>query len=425
MDRYLPRNNLLIRCWPVLTLCLATALLLCTTCGGVCAQTLRPLIVPVPKTSAPPKITAAAGILVDAGTGSVLWSRNANQRRPVASLTKVMTALLLLENTPLDEIITAPPGITSVEASSLHLTEGEQLSARDLLYAIMLRSANDACVAVAHHIAGSVESFAELMNRRASELGCHNTHFANPNGLPDPNHYSSAADMARITLAAIRYPEFNTVVSTRRYTLTRTANPDDLVVVNRSQLLDTFPGADGVKTGYTRAAGRCFIGSATRRDRRVISVVLNSKNVWADTKALLEYGFSGFQRVVLVKAGQPAGSVPVEGGTAPTVQALVAKDVVCVVPKGVVVSPKLAVSSGPSRAPIDAGHKIGRADVLVRGRTVGVVPLIAASSVSELPRGFSGWRWGTWAVIAFVVLRYARKTTEASRRSRPRLKTRR
>ena len=405
-------------------LCVLSALTLLAS-GRVAAQTLRPLIVPVPKTAAQPNITASAGILVDAETGTVLWQRNADHRRPVASLTKVMTALLLLENTQPDDIITAPAGIASVQESSLHLTDGEQLSARDLLYAIMLRSANDACVAIAHHVAGSVPAFAELMNARAKRLGCRNTHFTNPNGLPDPNHYSSAADMARITLAAIRYPAFNTVVSTRSYTLTRTGNPDDTVVVNRSRLLGKFEGADGVKTGYTRTAGRCFIGSATRRGRRVICVVLNSRDLWTDAKALLEYGFSGFQRALLVRAGQRLGSVPVEAGTGDQVPAVAGKDVVCIVPKGVSVLPEVRIPARSCRAPVTAGHSIGSAEVLVGGRRAAVVPLMAAGSVPELAQGFSGWRWAAWAAVAFLVSRYAGKNPEGSRRGRRRIKARR
>lgn len=393
--------------------------------GLASGQSLRPLIVAVPKTSSPPRITAAAGILVDAETGTVLWRRNADQRRPVASLTKVMTALLLLENTDLDDVITAPTGIESVQESSLHLADGEQLSAKDLLYAIMLRSANDACVAIAHHIAGSVPAFAELMNARAKQLGCRNTHFTNPNGLPDPHHYSSAADMARITLAAIRHAEFNAAVRTRRYTLTRTGNPNDTLVVNRSQLLGKFEGADGVKTGYTRAAGRCFIGSATRGGRRLICVVLNSRDPWADSKALLEYGFAGFTRVTLVKAGRRLGVLRVEAGMKDRVPAVAGKDVISVVPRGAVVVPKVRTTSSPCRAPVVAGQRIGSAEIMVRGRTAAVVPLVAGETVPEQPHGFSGWSWATLAVAAFLVSRYAGKTPKGTRRSRGRVQARR
>lgn len=407
-----------------LLVALLSALMLLTP-GLASGQSLRPLIVPVPKTSSPPQITAAAGILVDAETGTILWRRNADQRRPVASLTKVMTALLLLENTNPDDVITAPTGIASVQESSLHLTDGEQLSARDLLYAMMLRSANDACVAIAHHISGSVPAFAELMNARAKELGCRNTHFTNPNGLPDPDHYSSAADMARITLAAVRHEEFNTAVRTRKYTLTRTGNPSDTLVVNRSQLLGKFKGADGVKTGYTRAAGRCFIGSATRGGRRVICVVLNSRDLWTDSKALLEYGFAGFTKVSLVKAGQGLGILRVEAGTKDRVPAVAGKEVACVVPKGSSVSPKVRIASGPCRAPVAAGQRIGSAEILVRGRKAAVVPLIAAEAVPPQSRGFSGWPWATWAVAAFLVSRYAGKAPKGSRRGRRRVQARR
>jgi D-alanyl-D-alanine carboxypeptidase (penicillin-binding protein 5/6) len=381
--------------------------------GSAAVLDLKEPLVPIPADSAP-NVKAASGILVDVETRTILWQRNADEPRPIASLTKVMTALLLLEHTKPDELISAPAEASLTQESSIHLVEGERLTAADMLYAIMLRSANDACVAIAHHISGSVPAFAALMNRRAEQLGCRNTHFVNPNGLHDPNHYSSASDMARITLAALEYPLFNQVIATRKHTLSRSRNQGDLLVVNKSRILGRFEGADGVKTGYTRAAGRCFIGSATRNGRRVLSVVLNSPDVWADTEALLEYGFRGFDRRILVPYGAEIGRVNIANHLVPC---FAGKELVALVPRGWSVSPKLHPVVQNSALPIPKGFRIGVARVVLGGRAVASVPIMAAESVEKKRTNLKLLVFP--AVIAFFVVRaYARKAAKANIRRR-------
>ena len=250
-------------------------------------------------------VSAPSAIVISAETGQVLWSKDANTPRFPASTTKIMTALLLIERCRADEVITAPKGIKDVKESSMHLEEGEQISAHDMLYALLLRSANDGCVAVADHISGSVPAFAALMNQRAKELGCTATHFDNPNGLNDPNHTISAHDLALIAREAMTHPEFRDVVRQVKHRITRTIDQKDTWMVSRNKWLRKDPTADGIKTGWTVPAGHCYVGSATRRGFRVITVVMHSAHWEADHKKMLHWAYATFQPETLTSPDHP------------------------------------------------------------------------------------------------------------------------
>jgi D-alanyl-D-alanine carboxypeptidase (penicillin-binding protein 5/6) len=212
-----------------------------------------------------PQVQARAAILMDAETGQVLYAKNAHKPLPPASITKVMTAILVLERCDLDAVVKASERAVNTKASSMHLRVGEQVKVRDLLYALMLRSANDAAVALAEHAAGSVEAFAQLMNEKAKSLGAKHTHFVNPHGLHDPRHLSTAYDLALITRYAMENETFRAIVKTPYYIVERSMNQDDLWMVNKAKFLQEYPDAEGVKTGYTNPAGYCFAGSAYSR----------------------------------------------------------------------------------------------------------------------------------------------------------------
>lgn len=254
-------------------------------------------------------VTAPSAIVISAETGQVLWSKDAETPRFPASTTKIMTALLLIERCQPGEVITAPIGIKTVKESSMHLEEGEQITAHDMLYALLLRSANDGCVAVADHISGSVPAFATLMNARARELGCTNTHFDNPNGLNDPNHTISAHDLAIIAREAMTHPEFRDVVRLAKHQITRSINQKDTWMVSRNKWLKKDPTADGIKTGWTIPAGHCYVGSATRRGFRVITVVMHSPHWEADHKKMLHWAYATFQPEPLTSKDIPKGMV--------------------------------------------------------------------------------------------------------------------
>jgi len=244
-----------------------------------------------------PKISAESATIIDGSSGKVLWSKNQFEPMFPASTTKVMTALLLIENFPADYVLTAPSGIEKVGGSSLHLKSGEKITAENMLYALMLRSANDGCVTIAYNLAGSVPNFVKLMNNRAHQLGCTHIHFNNPNGLPDADHWVTAHDMAFIAREAMKYPIFRQVVKTTRYRVERSIDEKDVNLTNTDKELRKDPTADGIKTGWTVAAGHCFIGSATRSGFRVIDDEYHSKNWQKDDRIMLDWAYANFRHI--------------------------------------------------------------------------------------------------------------------------------
>ncbi|MCL5105237.1 MAG: D-alanyl-D-alanine carboxypeptidase, partial [Armatimonadetes bacterium] len=235
-----------------------------------------------------PDVKGASAVLMDASSGQVLYAKNPDVRRSNASTTKIMTAILIMEHCKLSDKITASKNASETPFTSLHLKPGEKITVLDLLTGMLIRSANDAAVAAAEHIAGSVPKFAAMMNKKAAEIGCKNTHFVTPNGLYAPGHYSSAYDLCLMARYALRYQLFNDIVRTRKYALTsRSMNKADMVVFSKCKFLRNYPGADGVKSGYTKQAGYCYVGSATRNGWRLVSAVLKSNNAGADTAAMM------------------------------------------------------------------------------------------------------------------------------------------
>lgn len=267
----------------------------------------------VPGAPAAPSITAASAVLMDVSSGRVLYSKASHVKRPPASLTKIMTALLALETSDPAEAVEVSAAAASVEGSSIWLAEGEVQTMEDLLYGLLLRSGNDAAVAIAEHIAGSVDDFALLMNRRAEAAGALDTHFRNPHGLPSPGHLTTAADMALIAREALLRPDFRELVSTRRHVIPWPGQPTDRAVYNENRLLWLYPGADGVKTGWTEEAGRCLVASATRDGWQLVVVVLDAPEMWTDATELLDWGFSSFRSVVVFAEGATVSEARVAG----------------------------------------------------------------------------------------------------------------
>ena len=369
--------------------------------------------------SADPRIRASSAILVDAATGQVLYERNADQRREPASTTKIMTAILLIERCPLDEVITASKRAQDTGGSSLNLTAGERLTARDLLYSILLRSANDSCVAVAERVAGAESKFAELMTARAHQLGATNTQFRNSNGLHDPGHYTTARDLATLARYACTLPVFNEVTRSKYHTIARSSNSRDVVLRNHAKILWKFPGADGIKTGYTSPAGHCFVGSATRGGWRLISVVMNSPDIVGETSALLQYGFDRFDVVRFAAAGARMSDVPVQNGESATVPGVAAGAVQCVVPKGSATSDyAVRTHYRDLAAPIAARQDIGTVEVWDRDRLVSSTPLLAARSVGLSSAAAHRRSSGGWYIAGLLIaagIAYATTITKAPR----------
>lgn len=331
------------------------------------------------------QVSAESAIIIDAESGKVLWQKDPDASRFPASTTKIMTAMLLIEHCTPDEIITAPADIETVKEASMHLKPGEKITAGDMLYALMLRSANDGCVAVADHVAGSVPKFVDLMNSRAKELGCTNTHFDNPNGLNDDKHTTTAHDLAVIARAAMRYPAFAEAVRTYRRVIRRDPKiSKDCLLVNHDKYLMKDPSADGIKTGWTIPAGRCFVGSATRDGYRIITVVLKSNDWQKDHNAMLNWAFADHQREYAFRPGQLLGPLPVQGGTITEIHLQPSFNPVHMWRKEVAKNLMVKFEHPQAiPAPIKKGQKVGRMVLTDEDGFSQTVDLLAAEDVQQ------------------------------------------
>ena len=252
-------------------------------------------------------LSARRATVMDATTGQTLFSRRGEEQALIASTTKIMTALVVCEQCNVLSRYRIPKEAVGIEGSSMYLKEGEVLTVQELLYGLMLSSGNDAAVALACFCGGNPADFVELMNDKARTLGLKHTHFANPNGLDAPDHHSSAQDLAVLAAYAMENPIFAKTVSTK------TIQAGGRMLRNHNKLLWQYEGCTGMKTGYTRQAGRTLVSSAERNGQTLVCVTLNDRDDWNDHKALLDYGFSAFPRQVLAEEGEELGRVPLQG----------------------------------------------------------------------------------------------------------------
>ncbi len=253
----------------------------------------------------PPANHAKGVSLIDVASGRIIYSKQGDEPMLIASLTKIMTAIVAIEHGRLDDQVTVSKRAAGKEGSSIYLKAGEKIQLRNLIYGLMLRSGNDAATAIAEHVGGSVEGFAFLMNKKAAEIGLSNSQYMNPHGLDEPGHYASANDLAKLTAYALHNPEFRTIVSTRVRTAPNPHDPWDYKWVNKNKMLQMYEGADGVKTGYTKKALRCLVSSATRNGQQLVVVTLNDGDDWADHRKLLDYGFAHYPLTKVASAGDP------------------------------------------------------------------------------------------------------------------------
>ena len=319
-------------------------------------------------------VSAQSAVLMDADSGQLLWEKDPDTRRLIASTTKIMTALVALERCDLDEIVTIDAAWTGIEGSSMYLRPGLVLSIRYLLYGLMLASGNDAAVAVANIAAGSIEDFAALMNDKAVQLGCENTHFMNPNGLDDPDHYSSARDLAIIAREAIGNEDFRRIVSTVSKTV------GNQTYVNHNRLLREYPGVFGVKTGYTEAAGRTLVTCCERGGVTLICVTLSDGHDWADHKALYDWAWTRYIAQNVVDGN--AWSLPVIGGTAQAVTVTPQADLTVTRCEMDDVRVRYLLPSFVY-APVAAGETAGEAIALKNGIEVGRVALVYTTDIAQ------------------------------------------
>lgn len=387
------------------------------------AVLLAAVLIPAPAAGAPgwPAVDARAVVVMDAASGRILYARAPDERRLIASTTKIMTALIAIERGNLDDLVTVSRRAASVEGSRIYLEVGERQTLRDLLYALMLRSANDAAIAIAEHVAGSVEEFARLMNEKASSLGCRNTHFVNPHGLDDPDHYSTARDLAVIAAYAMKNPVFRQVVATRRWQMPWPAKNSTRVLYTENRLLADEDGT-GIKTGYTVAAGHCVVASARRGSFEPVVVLLGAgSGFWEDVRALLDHTFDCYRPVAVVRAGQSLGSRPLSRTV--SVEGAAGADVVVpLLPEEAAAlddTVRITVRWDPAlHAPVAAGQRVGEVEVECPGAPPLTVPLVAARAVA-VPEGSVPWPWvAAGATVAgLLVWRRASRVSRAGWRS--------
>ena len=255
-------------------------------------------------------VSAKSAILINAEDGEIYYRKNADAPMGMASTTKLMTAIVALSLCDPDRVISVPREAVGTEGSSVYLVEGERLTLRELLYALLLSSANDAAVAIAVSLSGDIEGFADEMNAYAKRLGLTRTHFTNPHGLYDEGHYTTARELAMIAREALRYPLIEEIVSTQKATIPHSGEADKRLLVNHNKLLKSYDGAVGMKTGFTKKTGRCLVSAARRDGLTLIAVTLNAPDDWRDHTALLDYGFSNYERKLIYGAGDFSYSLP-------------------------------------------------------------------------------------------------------------------
>lgn len=352
-----------------------------------------PEVVYAPYYTEGPSVTAASAVLIESTTGTVLFGKNENVRMHPASTTKIMTAILAIELGDMDSEVVVSANAAGVPGSSLWLRKGQRLRLDDLVRGTMLRSGNDGCVAIAEHIAGSVPNFVRMMNIKAQKIGALRTRFANPHGLTEPNHYSTAFDLALMARYGLQYPLFADIVSTREAEI-ELAHGEALErrkLANTNALLWSFEGADGVKTGTTAAAGYCLVASATRGGVQFISVVLDSAARWADSAKLLDYGFNHHRVMTFASRGHVVTRTRVEGGMDGEIDLAAADDLYIVVRKDLahLIEERILIDGIP-RAPIRRGETLGRLAVLFDKDEMASVDLVAAAGMPRrsLPRAF-------------------------------------
>ncbi|MBU0501276.1 MAG: D-alanyl-D-alanine carboxypeptidase [Gammaproteobacteria bacterium] len=335
----------------------------------------------------PPDVKAEGYILIDVQGGDVLAEKNADKPLEPASLTKIMTAYVVFHelkegNIKLQDLATISEAAWRTGGSKMFVEVGKQVSIEDLIMGMVIQSGNDASLALAEHIGGNMGTFARLMNEHAKRLGMTNSNFLNPEGLPEPNHLTTARDLAKLTAAMIReFPEYYAWFAIKEFTYHGITQP------NRNNLLWKDPSVDGVKTGHTEAAGYCLVASSKREDTRLVSVLLGAKSIKqreSESQALLNYGFNFFENSKVLAANQPAGKATLWKGEKATVDAGVAKDLLVTLPRRQKKKLETVLKLADHiEAPITKGTAVGEIEVMIDGKLVKTAPLIALEDVKE------------------------------------------
>ena len=332
-----------------------------------------------------PGLSARAAVLMDAETGALLYARRAHERRPPASTTKILTAVLALRYGHPDDVVVISRRAAATPGSSMGVRAGERYRLEDLLYGLMLPSGNDAAVAIAEHISGSVGRFAALMNEHARRIGMTWSRFANPHGLPHPGHLTTAYDLALLARSAMAEPGFAGLGCAKRYQACELESGRRLGLTSTNRLLWSYAYVEAGKTGTTSSAGRCLVIVASRQGHRLIAVVLNAPDRWGDARRLLEWGFQRFRLVRVGREGEQVARVPVVGGTVGAVTGVLAGDLLAVVPEGDSARARLRLELPEQvAAPLPPRARLGRAELLVDGQPVAAADVVALREVGRI-----------------------------------------
>lgn len=335
----------------------------------------------------PPTLKAGAAILMDAKTSTIIYALNIHKKAAPASTTKILTAIIAIESNRLNEDVKISTRAAATRGSSMHLFAGQTLTLKELLAGLLLRSGNDAAVAIAEHLAGSVENFALLMNDKAKTLGALNSNFINPNGLTAINHYSTAFDLAIITKYALTNPTFAQLVNTKETSidwLDKKGNERDINLKNTNRLLWMLEDADGVKTGTTDEAGPCLVSSATRGNQKLIAVVLHDHSRWYDSVHLLKYGFEAFDLYEYAEENEILGPLPVVNGSLNFVDVKIAQAAALIAT--IEDYPHITVECDipeKLKAPIYEGQKIGEVIFFIKDKAVKTIDIVSTKEVKE------------------------------------------
>jgi len=341
-----------------------------------------------------PTTSAKSYIVYEPIGDLVICEKDADRILPMASTTKIMTALVAIEQGGnLDRVIKVSPAAAGIEGSSIYLYSGENITLRSLLYALLLRSANDAAAAIAIDIGGSIEGFAQMMNQKASVLGLAHTHFENPHGLDSEYHYTTARELAKIAAAALENEEFAKIVATEKISIPMMDGSATRLITNHNKLLFTYDGAIGVKTGYTKTDGRCLVSAAKRDDMTIIVVTLSDPNDWADHTNLLNYAFENYRVDKLCTERENSVTLPVISGVKDTVLCVPDKEIILTSEKD---TPPVTAIYEQERflyAPVYKGEIVGHIYCIQNGIVIDEINLTATEDVDVIKYKFNLFRW--------------------------------
>lgn len=377
----------------VLGVCLLCAVLLCLLpIEGIAAESVDEN-----------ELNARAAALIDGDTGRVLYGKNEDTVMPMASTTKIMTCIIALEYGNLEDVYTVSSYAASMPQVKAGYRENEQYRLEDLLYALMLESHNDAAVVIAEGVAGSVEGFAALMNRKAAELGCGSTHFVTPNGLDAEGHQTTAAELGQIASYALKNERFCEIIQTRSYTYTNVSGENSRNISNKNAFLDQYDGCIGMKTGYTGKAGYCYVGCARRNGVTLISVVLacgwppHKTYKWKDSRTLLDYGFAAFEKKEILTSRKSFETIVVNNGIEDTITVSMMESLTLLIGEHETVRYEYQLPD-TVEAPVKAGEQIGTLQIYINEQLYQTCPVSADYSVEEFT-----WKYAFDVVIGYFL----------------------